>query len=928
MTLWMMGSLITLHFALIIGAILLAGDAAGCFLSDDRSSNISVSSPVVPVDNGTIGESQENGGEKVVYYKDEDVLICPPFSCQGRCHTANVNLTMASCFCDEICLFYGDCCYDAEDVCGLDRIRLGNHSWLTNQQPRCSNVFQDEYALLIDRCHGNWPPDEVRRQCEDQREDEDDVFTIVPVTYKQPHIAFKSVYCALCNFIELSDLSFWDFNISCLEESDLDMVNHNRLTLGNLAQLQEIECHVKLRPRENEMIGHVRYCNPRFVNACRSDVVQNMFVGYDVKSTSDSHKSECSQYSAYVVMENSLGTRNVIKNTHCAMCVNSDLTVANLSCPRSNDLLLDFHVSLRGLGLPPFSLILDYNGYHWVVKSREQVAQPESCDISFYFLSGYCREAKCMGGFRREGDICSQTPRADQSILVELVVHSQESVVSVFEELLLLEASDHGVAVENITAEPSTDTVIGKCGELMTLSTPNGHVLDFDVIVSQNDTSLFTLIHFVDDLIETGELDLANVQIRSTENSAWNSSVCETMEYFTISHGETGEAYLRAEDGVWYTPDQVFWEVTWISRCEDNRLRPTTNKTIHGCVKQGPSCLLIVASETEIDTISQTMQHLLNYTTFTVIGNKTYVCVSVLKRLYDSDDKRNSQLVEKILTSVFLPISMLALILTIVTHVVIPRMKTLPGKIVLSLSVALLLAQAFFLAVEAAVAISWLCTAIAMIEHYFWLSTFTWSNILALDLEITLTQSTKVGLNRNKDRALFRYSLYGFGTPAIVVAPIALLSFTTSLPVTYGDSSVCWLLYEYALLLGLALPITLAVVINCWLLSRAIYFVWKVGKLVKTARIVQDQKVKTFLYIKLVLLMGVTWLFGIAGSALHSHILMYLFTIFNSCQGIYVFVAFVANKRVLRFFLEKVASIHLSGIHLSKTTSDSKISSN
>lgn len=864
----------------------------------------------------------------MVYYKEEDVLICPSFSCRGRCHMPNVNLTMASCFCDEVCLFYGDCCYDAEHVCGLDRTRLGNHSWLTNQQPRCSNVFQDEYALLIDRCHGNWPPDAVRGQCEDQREGEDDVFTIVPVTYKQPHIAFKSVYCALCNFIALSDLSFWDFNISCLEESHLDMVNPNRLTLANLAQLQEIECHVKLRPRENEMIGHVRYCNPRFVNACRSDVVQNMIVGYDVKSDADSHKSDCSQYSAYVVMRDSLGNRHVVKNTHCAKCVNSDVTVANLSCPRSTDLLLDFHVSLRGLGLPPFSLILDYNGYHWVVTSRESVEQPGSCDISSYYLSGYCREAICMDGFRREGDDCSQSPHADQGILVELIVHSQENVVTTLEELLLLEASDHGVPVENITAEHSADTVVGKCGELMTLSTPNGHVLDFDMTVSENDTSLFALIRFVDDLIENGELDLANVQIWSSGKDGWNSSVCEEMEYFTISHAEGGEAYLRAEDGLWYTPDQVYWEVTWISRCEENRLKPTRNKIIHGCLKREPSCLLIAASESEIDTINQTMGHLINHTTLTTIDNKTYVCLSVLKRLNDSDDKRNSQIVETVLTSVFLPISMLALVLTIVTHVVIPRLKTLPGRIVLSLSVALLLAQAFFLAVEAAVAIGWLCTAIAMIEHYFWLSTFTWSNVLALDLEITLTQSTKVGLNRNKDRVLLRYCLYGFGTPGIVVIFVALLSFTTSLPVTYGDSSVCWLLYEYALLLGLALPITLAVVINCWLLSRAIYFVWKVGKLVKTARIVQDQKVKTFLYVKLVLLMGVTWLLGITGSALHSQILMYLFTIFNSLQGVYVFVAFVANKRVLRFFLEKVGSIHISGIHLSKTTSDSKISSN
>ena len=61
-----------------------------------------------------------------------------------------------------------------------------------------------------------------------------------------------------------------------------------------------------------------------------------------------------------------------------------------------------------------------------------------------------------------------------------------------------------------------------------------------------------------------------------------------------------------------------------------------------------------------------------------------------------------------------------------------------------------------------------------------------------------------------------------------------------------------------------------------------------------------ERKSQHFVYIKLFFLMGISWIVGFIAPFLGNNILWYVFVILNSLQGVFIFVAFVMNKRNMK----------------------------
>ena len=95
-------------------------------------------------------------------------------------------------------------------------------------------------------------------------------------------------------------------------------------------------------------------------------------------------------------------------------------------------------------------------------------------------------------------------------------------------------------------------------------------------------------------------------------------------------------------------------------------------------------------------------------------------------------------------------LSILSLIILIAVYVLIKEFKKLPGKIVMSLACALLVFQVLFF-LTGVTGRPALCSAVAVVLHYFLLASFTWMNVLAVDMAFTFVSLGKSDNEQHSD---------------------------------------------------------------------------------------------------------------------------------------------------------------------------------
>ena len=137
---------------------------------------------------------------------------------------------------------------------------------------------------------------------------------------------------------------------------------------------------------------------------------------------------------------------------------------------------------------------------------------------------------------------------------------------------------------------------------------------------------------------------------------------------------------------------------------------------------------------------------------------------------------------EGYLTGFCLSISVLSLILHVAIYCALPKLSNLPGKNLLSLSWAILLAQFLFLVgvkPEFEVPLE-VCIGIAVVDYFFFLAVFFWMNVMSVDIWWTFSGSTLRGSDGVRTHR--KYAVYAWGTSAL----LALAALTVDLCIQDG----------------------------------------------------------------------------------------------------------------------------------------------
>ncbi|XP_074644371.1 uncharacterized protein LOC141901165 [Tubulanus polymorphus] len=289
---------------------------------------------------------------------------------------------------------------------------------------------------------------------------------------------------------------------------------------------------------------------------------------------------------------------------------------------------------------------------------------------------------------------------------------------------------------------------------------------------------------------------------------------------------------------------------------------------------------------------------------FYVDDSAAYICIKKLTRDFLTGDVTGQQY----FSTIAMAASIIALFITIMTYLLFRPLRTVPGKMVLCLCTFLGLAHLVFMTLTGMTDPPILCVIVAMLQHFLWLSVFCWMNSLAIDTAHTFWWGTVISAMANRKK-ISGYIIYSIIVPVVFVGISAVFHFTQIVegPV-YGGQVSCWILNSTVFTFTFIGPLGFVCSFNIVLFLLTLYGIIYARKQTKAVN-KNTSKLDILLYLKLCLVLGLTWIFGIMYYFSGDTVSAYLFLAFNATNGVLISTAFMLNPRVLRLYQRKLRSL-------------------
>ncbi|XP_074541487.1 adhesion G-protein coupled receptor G6 isoform X2 [Halichoeres trimaculatus] len=265
-------------------------------------------------------------------------------------------------------------------------------------------------------------------------------------------------------------------------------------------------------------------------------------------------------------------------------------------------------------------------------------------------------------------------------------------------------------------------------------------------------------------------------------------------------------------------------------------------------------------------------------------------------------DPRNNKILTFI-TYIGCGISAIFSAATLLTYIAFEKLRRdYPSKILMNLSTSLLFLNMVFLLDGwlASLETDWLCLSVAVFLHYFLLTSFTWMGLESIHMYIALVKV----FNTYIRRYILKFCIVGWGLPAVLVGIVVAVDKNSYGLQEYGkgeesgegSSEFCWIQNSavfYVTCVGyfclvFLLNVAMFVVVMLQICGRN-------GK--RSNRTLREEVLRNLRsVISLTFLLGMTWGFALFAWGPVNLAFMYLFAIFNSLQGLFIFIFHCALK--------------------------------
>ncbi|CAH0561839.1 unnamed protein product [Brassicogethes aeneus] len=249
----------------------------------------------------------------------------------------------------------------------------------------------------------------------------------------------------------------------------------------------------------------------------------------------------------------------------------------------------------------------------------------------------------------------------------------------------------------------------------------------------------------------------------------------------------------------------------------------------------------------------------------------------------------------QVITYVGCIISVVCLVLAVISFLAIKGIKSDRNTIHWNLCLCLLIAEVIFLVGITQTQNRVLCGTIAGLLQYFFLCAFMWMLLEGFQLYVLLIEVFEAEKSRIK-----KYCCCAYIIPALVVGISALIY-----PQGYGTERHCWLQTDNYFIYTFVGIVMVILVLNVIFLTLAIVMMCRhASSSVSMKNKEHSRLASTRAWLKgavaLVFLLGLTWAFGFLYINEESVVMAYIFCVFNSLQGLFIFAFHCVQNEKIR----------------------------
>ncbi|XP_057314792.1 latrophilin receptor-like protein A [Hydractinia symbiolongicarpus] len=249
--------------------------------------------------------------------------------------------------------------------------------------------------------------------------------------------------------------------------------------------------------------------------------------------------------------------------------------------------------------------------------------------------------------------------------------------------------------------------------------------------------------------------------------------------------------------------------------------------------------------------------------------------------------------------------STITLIILLATYFLFSELRTLPGKNIMALSCCVLIVHTLQLVITIGIH-GGFCIASGILLHFVMLKSFSWKAISSFDLWYTFSRNF-LRDNQWKRKQFKYYLIISFGCSGCVIFISLMLEYAGNCGMGYGAHNHCFITKLLPHFLLFILPILLIVICNIFALIITIRNISKAKKSTKMAHQSSHNDVMFLsrMFIKISIVNGTGWCFGLLGAFIASSFCMYIYLIVVNFQGFFIFLAFCVNRRILKLYCQK-----------------------
>ena len=822
----------------------------------------------------------------------------------------------SQCYCDRACLQLGDCCLDYEASC-LSGPQVTRDNYADILRNRTSRVAKCVESLPVTHRDGtvksvSFPaPTLVVSSCGDLKTTNTSTIdlcerptqmnrtldTDIPVLFRD--VIYRNKYCAVCNNPggHFTDLSAAGVMFNCVNTT-IDASDHWQRYGRNITYDEAIsKCTMQFNLSDFESVFRYR---------CRMEDTTPSVCKADSQFDHEYLLSMCHKYRAHIYHDTSS-----YSNPHCAMC-SDPIPPYSMECTPFADVS-----ECVGDECYDFSKMIEFQVTYYCPNGKVYDHVTASC-VTLSCPAGHVklRDNSCA----KLNVTVPQMFSAERDIRIYVVISTESHELGRY---------DQGLSIHDINVDVISNSIKHSICSAFKVGILNNwdEVISktstcwFQEAVSRNFRDVFNQIAFsVDAIFPTVKhsIFVFNRNANETPVACLNGSQKMRRDVYFLDDGSdtTPSKFVVLNTSQVYDASDVPLVVSWSVNVSDSTRWMTSfaafvcEPDILSCetvtfqkndyLDNGGSLVLFKGTPEEVEIPEKTVLRLESKAIVlcaSQLGNVTVI------RAADRDGNTTDALVKDMLSLIGNILSMICLAFTMAIYCVFKEIRTQAGLCVMNLCGALFFAQMCFIVNNNKMFLTHreVCVTAAAFQHYIWLVTFLWMNVLAFDVSCTFAHMKPSGSARKTSR-MCAFAVYAWGLPAVFVVICLVIDFCTDLPFTYGSKTTCWLAGPGAIVYYFAIPLAAVLAANLVLFVHTAVALRRATTIANRARQPRQQRTNVFVYIRLTSLMGFTWLFGFLANIDVLSFLWYPFIVCNSCQGIVIFVSFALTATVRRLW--------------------------